>query len=161
MTGLQERIADYHRRRFPTAGPLNVAAKIGEEAGELLSAVNGLIDSSYGKGDTVYEAVDVVLAALALVGRWFPDRDVLAEVEARLDRFMDPNGGHRSCIKPDPAKTLSGGLGVMRPATDARTLTDTPRLREGPRDKMTRAIRLRAEAIRLEDEVYAESKVAP
>lgn len=98
MTDLQERIAAYHRRRFPTAGPLNVAAKIGEEAGELLSAVNGLIDSSYGKGDAVYEAVDVALAALALVGRWFPDQDVLAEVEARLDRFMDPNGGHRSCL---------------------------------------------------------------
>jgi phosphoribosyl-ATP pyrophosphohydrolase len=95
---LQEAIAAYHIQRFPDAGPLNVAAKIGEEAGELLSAVNGQVHPDFGKGDVVYEAVDVIMAALALVGRWYPERDALAEVEARLARFTDPNGGHRSCL---------------------------------------------------------------
>jgi phosphoribosyl-ATP pyrophosphohydrolase len=96
---LQYAIAAYHVQRFPHAGPLNVAAKVGEEAGELLSAVNGIVSGGdYGKGDVVYEAVDVIMAALALVGRWYPERDALAEVEARLARFMDPNGGHRSCV---------------------------------------------------------------
>lgn len=74
--------------------------KIAEEVGEVVSAVNGYVsDGDFGKGDTVDEVVDVVLACLALAGRWFPERDVLAEVEARLERFLDPNGGHRSCVK--------------------------------------------------------------
>lgn len=96
---LQDAIAAYHIQRFPDAGPLNVAAKVGEEAGELLSAVNGMVSGGdYGKGDVVYEAIDVILAVRALLARWFPDVDPDAETETRLVRFLDPNGGHRSCV---------------------------------------------------------------
>lgn len=97
---LQEAIAAYHVQRFPDARMEHVALKLTEEAGETASAVNGHISGGdYGKGDIVGEAADAVFVALALVGRWFPDRDLLAEVEARLVRNMDPNGGHRSCVR--------------------------------------------------------------
>jgi hypothetical protein len=92
-------IVAYHVQRFPTAGPVNVALKIAEEAGELASAVNGYVSGGdFGKGDVVYEAVDTLLAIRALLGRWFPDVDPDAEVEARIALFQDPNGGHWSCI---------------------------------------------------------------
>jgi hypothetical protein len=51
-----------------------------------------------GKGDVVYEAVDVMVALRALIGRWFPGVDLDAETAARLERFGDPNGGHQSCV---------------------------------------------------------------
>jgi hypothetical protein len=102
VSDLQQRIAEYHHLRFPTAGPEHVALKAAEEVGEVCSAVNGMVSKGdFGKGDVVGEAADCVLVLLALVGRWFDGRNLLAEVEARLARNMDPNGGHRSCLKAD------------------------------------------------------------
>ncbi len=68
----------------------------------------------FGKGDVVGEAADTVFVALALVGRWFPEHDLLAEVETRLARNMDPNGGHRSCL---PAASRTAASGVCLPGT--------------------------------------------
>src|ERR1700730_2741880 len=96
---LQDAIAAYHRLRFPDCTVEQITLKLAEEAGEGASAVNGMVsDGDYGKGDPVGEAADSVFVHLALVGRFFPDRDLMAEVEARLARNMDPNGGHRSCL---------------------------------------------------------------
>lgn len=82
---------------------VHVALKLAEEAGELASAVNGYVSQGdYGKGDVVAEAVDVAIVLLSLVGRWFPDRDLIAETEARLALFLDPAGGHRSCVRQAP-----------------------------------------------------------
>lgn len=98
---LQDAVAVYHVRRFPDARLEHVALKLAEEAGETCSAVNGFVSGGdFGKGDVMGEAADAVFVALALVGRWFPERDLLAEVEARLARNLDPNGGHRSCVSP-------------------------------------------------------------
>jgi phosphoribosyl-ATP pyrophosphohydrolase len=100
---LQDAIAAYHVQRFPDCQVEHIALKLAEEAGETCSAVNGHVSGGdYGKGDVVGEAADAVFVALALVGRWFPERDLLAEVEARLARNMDSNGGHRSCVKRSP-----------------------------------------------------------
>lgn len=79
---------------------VHVALKLAEEAGELASAVNGYVsEGDYGKGDVMAEAVDVALVLFALVGRWFPGRDLLTETKARLAVFLDPAGGHRSCVR--------------------------------------------------------------
>lgn len=73
MSDLQAAIAAYHRRRFPLAKPEHVALKLAEEAGELASAVNGMVSQDdYGKGDVVAEAVDVAIVLLSLVGRVVP-----------------------------------------------------------------------------------------
>jgi len=107
---LQAAIAAYHVQRFPQAQVEHVALKLAEEAGEVTSAVNGHVSGGdFGKGDVVGEAADTVFVALALVGRWFPERDLLAEVETELARYLDPNGGHRSCL-PAPMRAVRSGV---------------------------------------------------
>lgn len=103
MTDLQAAIAAYHVQRFPHAKPEHVALKVAEEAGELGDAVLGMVSNGdFGKGDVVYEAVDVLFGVFCLLARWFPEVDPDAEVRARLTRFTDPNGGHRSCLACGP-----------------------------------------------------------
>ncbi len=127
---LQAAIAAYHVQRFPQAQVEHVALKLAEEAGEVASAVNGHVSGGdFGKGDVVGEAVHAAFSLLALVGRWFPARDLLAEVETELARYLDPNGGHRSCLPGSP---------------------------ESVNEKITRAHELRRRAVKLEDEAYAE-----
>jgi len=107
---LQAAIAAYHVQRFPNAQVEHVALKLAEEGGEVASAVNDHVsEGDFGKGDVVAEAVHTAFSLLALVGRWFPERDLLAEVEARLARNMDPNGGHRSCLLA-PMRAVAGSV---------------------------------------------------
>ena len=101
MTDLQTRVAAWHARRFPTAGAAELGLKASSEVGELCEALQAVIDDREPRDghDAAYEAADVLVVILALVGRYFPGRDLLAETEARVTRFENPNGGHRSCVK--------------------------------------------------------------
>lgn len=84
---LQARLVSWHEERFPQADPVKVALKLNEEAGEVASAVLGLVgsDSATGKGDVAEECGDVLIAILVLLGRWFPHVDVVSEAFAKLD----------------------------------------------------------------------------
>jgi NTP pyrophosphatase (non-canonical NTP hydrolase) len=80
----------------------HVALKATEEMGEVAQAVNGVLsdrDAATSRGGTVAEeAADVVIALLALVDRWCPGADLLAEVERKLVVLTDPTSGHRSAL---------------------------------------------------------------
>lgn len=90
----QDRVVAWHSARFPDAIAPLVFAKASEELGEVATAMLAEIGttSATGKpGDVAAEAADVVIAMLALVGRWWPDRDVLVEVDRKLCRLETPN----------------------------------------------------------------------
>lgn len=81
MTGqmsLQQRAAAWHEQAAPDASVSRVLIKAMEELGEVARAFHG-------RGDIVAESADVVVALAVLVGRWYPDRDLLGEAEAKLD----------------------------------------------------------------------------
>ncbi len=101
---LQDRVVDWHRRRFPDAGPVHVALKACEEVGELAGAVLGAQDdaTSTGDGDALSEAADVMICLMALLGRWghpVSDCDLLAAVERKLAILTDPTSSHRSALR--------------------------------------------------------------
>lgn len=101
---LQGRVASWHARRFPAAQPYNVALKAMEEMGELAEALNGHLTQdatdkvTARRGEVGAEAADVAICVMVLLGRWFPDRDLLSEVEAKLATLSDPASGHRSAL---------------------------------------------------------------
>lgn len=103
---LQEEIAAWHTKRFPDAQSYHVAIKAMEELGEVASEVNGDLkkNSDDRGGKTPEEAADVVICLMVLIGRWYPDRDLLVEVQKKLDVLTDPNSGHRSAALPEPIK---------------------------------------------------------
>jgi len=96
--GLQERVATWHGERFPNATMLHVAVKMAEECGEVASAVLALDDdrTATGRGVVWEEAADVAVCLLVLLGRWFPEFDLLAEVDRKFAILTDPTSGHRA-----------------------------------------------------------------
>jgi NTP pyrophosphatase (non-canonical NTP hydrolase) len=88
---LFDAMVDWHIRRFPSQPSIErIALKLGEEAGELQSAVLAYATKGDdGKGDVAEELADV-LACLAVLARIFgvdlidAGWDKLAELESRL-----------------------------------------------------------------------------
>lgn len=102
---LQEQVAWWHRQRFPKAESYHVMIKAMEELGEVAQALNGDLKKNESsvtagdrdrRGEVPKEAADVVVCLMALLGRWYPDHDLLAEVEKKLAILTDPTSGHRS-----------------------------------------------------------------
>lgn len=97
---LQDRVADWHERRFPFSVPAGIALKATEELGEVAQDVladwfpDGVLDP----GDVPGEAADVVICLMALIGRFYTGSDLLDEVEKKLAKLNDPNSGHRSAV---------------------------------------------------------------
>lgn len=91
----------WHVQRFPQARALGIFAKAVEEMGEVATALiydNLTNAGATGKpGDVAAEAADVVICLLALVGRFYPDRDVTDEVFKKLNLLLTP-GAHKSGI---------------------------------------------------------------
>ena len=54
------------------------------------------------------ECADVAICLLALVGRFYPDQDLLRAVEAKLRLLNDPRGTHRSSIGAMTDLSLEG-----------------------------------------------------
>lgn len=86
----------WHRQRFPAAGAVHIALKAVAELGELLDAI--LPADLGGKGDVGEEAADVLICLFALVGRFYPAVDLLAEVRAKLAILSNPDSGHPSAL---------------------------------------------------------------
>ena len=78
---LAERIVDAHADRYPTATPEAVLLKLGEEVGELMSAVNT------GRGSVAEELADVLGVTLTFAGRFFPEL-VIEEILAAKHRIV-------------------------------------------------------------------------
>lgn len=95
---LRDQIVAWHTKRFPAAQREHVALKTAEEVGEVASAINADIgaNSATGKGDIAQEAADVIITLMVLMGRWYPEKDLMKEVAAKLDILTDPNSGHRA-----------------------------------------------------------------
>lgn len=102
---LQQRVSSWHADRFPEAQPFHVALKAMEEMGEVAEALNGHLSGGRGneatsrRGDVPKEAADVAVCLMVLLGRWFPERDLLAEVEDKLAVLTNPDSGHRSSVR--------------------------------------------------------------
>lgn len=95
---LQGRAARWHEERFPKAERHHVVLKTMAELGEVADAVIARdgIDSAAGKeGDGITgEAADVVIALMALIGRWSDD-DLLTAIERKLSLLETP-GAHKA-----------------------------------------------------------------
>lgn len=101
LDAIQARAVEWHTKRFPAFVAERVALKLCEEAGEVGRAVNDMHpDSATGRGDVPSEAGDVLIALLVLLGRWFPDADLLVEAERKLDILTDCDSGHPSAAAP-------------------------------------------------------------
>jgi NTP pyrophosphatase (non-canonical NTP hydrolase) len=83
---LQSRSTAWRAQHYPDCTPTDVVAKLFEEGGELARAIIGDLEGRPDRGDVGQEAAQVVLVVLSLVGRFYPDIDVLAEVNAELLR---------------------------------------------------------------------------
>jgi hypothetical protein len=104
---LQAALVTWHVARFPDAEMVHVALKTCEEAGEVARAVNGVIGKNMatGGGDVPGEAADVLITLFVLLGRWFPEVDLLDEVRRKLAILVDPSSGHRAAALPEPPLT--------------------------------------------------------
>lgn len=112
VDSLQERVTAWHVARFPAAQREHVALKGAEEMGEVASAINGDAgkNSATGRGgNAAEEAADVVICMLVLLGRWYPERDLLTEVERKLAILTDPNSGHRASLAATQTGRHQGG----------------------------------------------------
>ncbi len=100
MKEIQDRSCAWNRERFPEAAIEHVALKICEEAGEVARAVLGVagLNSATGRGDVGAEIADVFISSLVLLGRWFPEIDIYAEIDAKLTALETP-GQHRGSLK--------------------------------------------------------------
>lgn len=98
---LQQEIADWHEARFPEAQMEHVALKVCEEAGEVAKAINGVVgsNSATGGGDVAGECADVLISMLALLGRWFPDVDLVHEAWQKVGILTNPDSGHRAAAR--------------------------------------------------------------
>lgn len=98
-------IVDWHRARFPEAAMEHVCLKAMEELGEVAQAVNGVSgrNAPGRRGDVAEECADVVVCLIVLLGRWFPEADLLGEVARKAAILVDPNSGHRSAALRPPA----------------------------------------------------------
>jgi hypothetical protein len=100
MDLLIERTVAWHQRRFPEAIAERVAMKGTSEWGELNDAILGMTSftgSSTGKGDVGSEAADVMICLTTLLGRYFPDIDLLAEWDKKLTILETP-GAHAASV---------------------------------------------------------------
>lgn len=93
---LQADAAYWHKTNHPDDGIYKMLAKAAEELGELARACIAIDEARPGRGDPGHEAVDTVLVILSLVGRYFPDTDVLAELAKRVDPWCPQCGMHKS-----------------------------------------------------------------
>lgn len=100
IDALQAAIVLWHEQRFPRAEMVHVALKTCEEAGEVARAINGVVgmNSATGRGEVGKEAADVLITLFVLLGRWFPEVDLLAEVRTKLAILIDPMSGHLASI---------------------------------------------------------------
>jgi hypothetical protein len=104
MSDLQELAGRWHEQRFPDAIVFEVTTKTGEELGELNAEV--LIDHSGSMNlkptplttHAPEEAADVVICLMALMHRWYPEYDLMDEVQRKMEMLTDPSGGHRASI---------------------------------------------------------------
>ena len=75
---------------FPNATVERVALKLASEAGEVCDAVIAYASGNEHpeRADQVgAEAADVLIVLLVLLGRYFPEVDLAAEVDAKLTRL--------------------------------------------------------------------------
>lgn len=102
MEEFQNKAVLWHKERFPNAQMSFVALKTCEEAGEVARAVNGLQGNlcATGGGSVPEEAADVVITLLVLLGRWFPNHDLLHEVQSKLNILTDPSSNHPASLQP-------------------------------------------------------------
>jgi NTP pyrophosphatase (non-canonical NTP hydrolase) len=84
----QMRCAAWRTAKFPDdEGSVSwVIAKAAEELGELSRAIIGEHEHRPDRGDPVHEAAQVVLVIASLVGRFYPDRNLLEEAYDELCR---------------------------------------------------------------------------
>lgn len=90
--GLQVRAGTWHARRRPHSSPYRHAVKAMSTMGELAEALdyaaaNPFVPSRNRR--VVGAAVEVVVAMLVLIGRWWPDEDLLGAVAERLDQIEE------------------------------------------------------------------------
>lgn len=99
------RAVAWHERRFPNAEPWFVGLKLGEECGEVQSAILGdhAGESATGSGDVEEETADVLIAMLVLLGRWYPDADLIDAADAKLATMSDPASTHRASLDREEA----------------------------------------------------------
>ncbi len=96
LEALGAMVVAWHRERFPTAGPEHVGLKLASEVGELCDEVCTAVLAPFGLIGK--EAADVLICLLALLGRWYPSVDLLAEVRAKLAILTNPDSGHPSAL---------------------------------------------------------------
>lgn len=99
---IQKLCGKWHEQKFPLATDIEVALKSCEEMGEVAQEVLG--DSSNNSfpergGHTPEEAADVAICLFILLERYYPGRDLLEEVQKKMDIMTDPNSGHRAAIE--------------------------------------------------------------
>lgn len=100
LRDLQARLVAWHEARFPDAQPEHVVLKTCEEVGEVAKALNGILgaNSATGGGDVPAESADTVISLLVLLGRWWPEVDLLAEIEDKVTMLETP-GAHTASAR--------------------------------------------------------------
>jgi hypothetical protein len=89
MSDVQDRAAAWVLAKFPESTQADRLAKLLEEAGEFARACIGQYEQRPGRGDVGVEAAQTVLVIASLIGRYFPDIDLFAEVRLELARAED------------------------------------------------------------------------
>lgn len=85
-SALQDRCVEWHCARFPDHDKWLVLAKLTEEVGELARAMIAEHEGRPGRGDPVQEAAQSALCLFTLIGRVYPEADLLEAVEAEYQR---------------------------------------------------------------------------
>lgn len=83
---MQHRAAAWHTYRYPTATHAILVAKLTEETGELARAFVADWEGRLGRGNVPDEAAQIVCVLLSLIGRFYPDHDLLDDVYTELER---------------------------------------------------------------------------
>ena len=92
MSALQELCAEWHASRFPDHDRWLVLAKLTEEVGELARSIVGEHEGRPGRGDIGQEAAQCVLVLMTLIGRFYPDLDILSDAWIEYGRVADIAG---------------------------------------------------------------------
>lgn len=87
---LGQRANVWRRANNYSTEPFKVATKLTEEIGEVARALVGIDERRAGRGDLVQEAAQSVIVLAALLDIVFPGNDLLAAVEAEMDRSGAP-----------------------------------------------------------------------
>lgn len=89
MTDDQQALcAEWHASRFQDHDRWLILAKLTEEVGELARAVIAEHEGRPGRGDVGQEAAQCVLVLMTLIGRFYPERDLLADVRGEYERIV-------------------------------------------------------------------------